>query len=105
MDILKLLKEGRTVEDITEDFFDALTEAQSMYDEYIKEQERKAKAEAARKMEEEFRKKKIKDARQALGAAMVNYFEALGVAVTEETLADLDFIIEALPQIKIVRGW
>lgn len=105
MDILKLLKQGVSVEDITEDFFDALEDAQQMYDRYLEEQERKAKEEAARKMEEEFRQKKIADARQALGVAMTNYFEALGVVITEKTLADFDLIIDMLPKIKVWKSW
>lgn len=111
MDILALLKEGRSVEDISEDFFDALQDAQVEYEEWKKEQEEraKAKAEAARKMEEEFLKQKRADARAAVGAAIVNYFETLGMVMTEKDLKDIDLIVEALPNLKVVktcaRGW
>jgi 3-hydroxyacyl-CoA dehydrogenase len=111
MDILALLKEGRTVEDISEDFFDELQDAQVEYEAWKKEQEERAKAEAARKVEEEFLKQKKADARAAVGAAIVNYFETLGMVMTEKDLKDIDLIVEALPNLKVVRtfanarGW
>lgn len=109
MDILALLKEGRSVEDISEDFFDALQDAQREFEAWKEEQEERAKAEAARKVEEEFRKQKRADARAAVGAAIVNYFEALGMVMTEKDLKDIDLIVEALPNLKVVktgmRGW
>ena len=109
MDILALLKEGRTVEDISEDFFDTLQDAQVEYEAWKKEQEERAKAEAARKMELEYLKQKRADARAAVGAAIVNYFETLGMVMTEKDLKDIDLIVEALPNLKVVktgmRGW
>ena len=109
MDILALLKEGRTVEDISEDFFDTLKDAQVEYEAWKKEQEERAKAEAARKMELEYLKQKRADARAAVGAAIVNYFETLGMVMTEKDLKDIDLIVEALPNLKVVktcaRGW
>lgn len=109
MDILALLKEGRSVEDISDDFFDALMSAQTEYAEWKKEQEERAKAEAARKVEEEYLKQKRADARAAVGAAIVNYFETLGMVMTEQDLKDIDLIVEALPNLKVVktraRGW
>ena len=109
MDILALLKEGRTVEEISDDFFDALMDAQTEYTEWKKEQEERAKAEAARKVEEEYLKQKRADARAAVGAAIVNYFETLGIVMTEKDLKDIDLIVEALPSLKVVktrmRGW
>lgn len=104
MDILALLKEGTSVEDITEDFFDALQDAQEEYEKWKKEQEERAKAAAARKMEQEFKKQRQDLAREALGAAIVNYFEALDIKVTEQTMADVDLIIDALPKLKVVRS-
>lgn len=105
MDILKLLKEGISVEDITEDFFDALESAQEDYEEWKKEQEEKAKAEAAKKLEQEYLKKKQQEARASVGAAIVNYFETLGIVITEEMLKDVDYIVDALPQIKVIQDW
>ena len=109
MDILALLKEGRTKESIVEDFTDALAEAICAYEEYQKEQEEKEKAEAARKLELEYLKQKQSDARAAVGAAIVNYFETLGMVMTEKDLKDIDLIVEALPNLKVVktsaRGW
>lgn len=109
MDILKLLKEGATVESITEDFFDALTEAQDQYDKWKEEEEKKAAMLAQKKLEEEYAKKRKAKAREALGAAMIEYFSTLDVAIDEETYKNVDLIIDALPKIKVVRsnfgGW
>lgn len=105
MNILKLLKEGFTAEEITEDFFSALNNSQEEYEKYLKEQEEKAKAEAAKKLEQEYLKKKQTEARAAVGAAIVNYFESLGIVITEDMLKDIDLIIDALPQIKVVQNW
>lgn len=104
MDILKLLKEGMSVEDITEDFFDALSDAQEEYEEYLKEQEEKRKAAEARKVELEYKKTKQQEARAAVGAAIVNYFESLGIVITENMLEDIDNIIDLLPQLKVYKS-
>jgi len=40
-----------------------------------------------------------------LGAAIVDYFSSLDIKVTEKTLEDVEWIIDALPQIKVVRTW
>lgn len=109
MDILKLLKEGATVEDITEDFFDALTEAQDQYEAWQEGEKKKASALAQKKLEEEYAKEKRAKAREALGAAIIEYFSTLDVAIDEETYRNVDLIIDALPKIKVVRsnfgGW
>ena len=105
MDILKLLKEGVSVEDITEDFFNALSDAQEAYEVYLKEQEEKRKAAEARKAELEYKKTKQQEARAAVGASIVNYFETLDIVVTEKTLKDIDCIVDALPQLKVVKDW
>lgn len=105
MNILELLKNGKTVEDITEDFFNALEESQEAYEEYVKEQEEKRKAAEARKAELEYKKTKQQEARAAVGAAIVNYFETLGIVITENMLEDIDNIVEALPQLKVVKNW
>ena len=103
MDILALLKEGRTAKEISEDFFDALQDAQAKYETWKEEQEERARAEAARKMEEEYLKQKRADARAAVGAAIVNYFETLGIVMTERDLKDIDLIVEVLPNIKVAN--
>ena len=109
MDILKLLKEGISVEEITEDFFDALEDAQNEYDQWQEEEKRKAAALAQKKLEEEYVKEKRAKAREALGAAIIEYFSTLDVAIDEETYKNVDLIIDALPKIKVVRsnfgGW
>ena len=104
MDILKLLKEGMCVEDITEDFFGELRDAQEEYEEYLKEQEEKRKAAEARRMELEYKKTKQQEARAAVGAAIVNYFESLGIVITENMLEDIDNIIDLLPQLKVYKS-
>lgn len=109
MDILKLLKEGATVESITEDFFDALEDAQSEYDKWQEEEKKKAAALAQKKLEEEYARERRAKAREALGAAIIEYFSTLDVAIDEETYKNVDLIIDALPKIKVVRsnfgGW
>lgn len=104
MDILALLKEGVSTEEITAKFFDSLSLAHDEYEEWKKEQEEKAKAAAARKMEQEFKKQRQDLAREALGAAIVNYFEALDIKVTEQTMVDVDLIIEVLPKLKVIKS-
>ena len=103
MDILKLLKEGVTKEEIMSDFAEELAESLKEYEEYLEEAERQRKIEAARKLEREFAQKRINEARQALGAAMVEYFSALGMTATEKSLKDVELIIDTLPQLRIVR--
>lgn len=109
MDILKLLKEGKTVESLTEDFFDALDAAQHEFEVWKKEQEEEKKRAAARAMEAEYKKQKLSNARKALGAAIIDYFEALDQEVTDATIEAVDWIIDVLPNIKVVKtstkGW
>ena len=103
MDILALLKEGATREEIERDFADEMAEALLEYEKYQKEQEELARKEAARKMELEFRKKRQSEARKALGAAIIEYFDSLDMVVEEETIDAVDWIIDVLPQIKVVK--
>lgn len=103
MDILALLKDGVSVEDIVEDFFEALVEAQTEYEEWQKEEKRKAEALAQRRLEEEYKMKKVDEARQEVGAAILNYFSALDIEVDENTLENTESLIEILPKIRVVR--
>lgn len=103
MDILKLLKEGVKPEEIIDDFMDALEEAQAGYDEWLKELERKKQALAAREAEREFKKKRLEETRSVLGAALVEYFSALDLPIDEKSYEHIDWIIDALPHIKIVK--
>lgn len=103
MDILKLLKEGVTSEEIMDDFMDALTEAKIEYEEYLEELERQKQVLAAKDAERAYKQKRIEDARSALGAALIEYFAALDLPIEEKTYNDLDWIIDALPNIKIVK--
>ena len=105
MNILELLKNGKTVEDITEDFFTAMEESQAAYEKWKEEEEEKRRAAAQRALELEYKKSKQEQARKALGAAIVDYFSSLDIKVTEKTLEEVEWIIDALPQIKVVRTW
>lgn len=109
VDILKLLKEGVSEEDIVEDFFDALDDARVEYEKWQEEEKRKAALMEQKKLEEEYAKKKRAKAREALGAAIIEYFSTLDVTIDEETYKNMDLIIDALPKIKVVRsnfgGW
>ena len=103
MDILKLLKEGVTPEQIMEVFLDELAEAKTEYDEWLEELERQKQALAARDAERAFKQKRMEDARSALGASLVEYFSALDLPIDEKSYEQVDWIIDALPHIKIVK--
>ena len=103
MDILKLLKEGMTAEEVMEDFMDELAEAKAEYDEWLKELERQKQALAARDAERAFKQKRMEDARSALGASLVEYFSALDLPIDEKSYEQVDWIIDALPHIKVVK--
>jgi hypothetical protein len=105
MDIFEALKQGRTVEDLTEEFFEALALAQGEYDKYQARQAKVREAEAQRRLAREYELQRIKEAREALGAAMLSYFVALGKEATDKTYTDIDAIIDALPSIKVVQRW
>ena len=103
MDILKLLKEGMTPEQIMEDFMDELADAKIEYDEWLEELERQKQALAARDAERAFKQKRMEDTRSALGASLVEYFSALDLPIDEKSYEQVDWIIDALPHIKVVK--
>ena len=103
MDILKLLKEGMTPEEIMEDFLDELADAKIEYDEWLEELERQKQAIAARDAERAFKQKRMEDARSALGASLVEYFSSLDLPIDEKSYETVDWLIDALPHIKIVK--
>ena len=103
MDILKLLKEGMSADEIYDNFMDSWMEAQEDYKEYLKEVERQKQALAAREAEREFKQKRLEDARSALGAALVEYFSASDLPIDEKSYEHIDWIIDALPHIKIIK--
>ena len=103
MDILKLLKEGMSADEIMEDFMDELAEAKIEYDEWLEELERQKQALAARDAERAFKQKRIEDARSALGASLVEYFSSLDLPIDEKSYEQVDWIIDALPHIKVVK--
>ena len=88
MDILKLLKDGWSPEDIMEEFDEAMQLAQVEYEKYL-EAERKAEAErAAAALALEYKKLKQEEARTALGAALIDF--ALAYELVDEV--DEDYI-------------
>ena len=88
MDILKLLKQGWSPEDIMEEFDEAMRLAQVEYEKYL-EAERKAEAErAAAALALEYKKLKQEEAREALGAALIDF--ALAYELVDEV--DEDYI-------------
>lgn len=104
MNILEMLKNGKTVESLTEDFFDALDQATAQYEDWKKEEEEKARKAAERELEKQYKARKIAEAKSALGAAMIEYLSALDMVIDDKTYADVDLIIEALPQIKVIKS-
>lgn len=103
MDILKLLKEGMSADEIYDDFMDALTDAQTEYKEYLEEVERRKKAQEAKELERAYKKSHLEECRSALGAAIVDYFLALEIDVNDKMYEQVDWIIDALPHIKVVK--
>ena len=103
MDILKLLKEGMSADEIYDDFMDALTDAQTEYKEYLEEVERRKKAQEAKELERAYKKSHLEECRSALGAAIVDYFLALEIDVNDKMYETVDWIIDALPHIKVVK--
>ena len=103
MDILKLLKEGMSADEIYDEFLDALTDAQTEYKEYLEEVERRKKAQEAKELERAYKKSHLEECRSALGAAIVDYFLALEIDVNDKMYEQVDWIIDALPHIKVVK--
>ena len=82
MDILKLLKQGWSPEDIMEEFDEAMRLAQVEYEKHL-EAERKAEAErVTAALALEYKKLKQEEARTALGAALIDF--ALAYELVDE---------------------
>lgn len=103
MNILEMLKRGKSIEDLTEEFYDNLESAVIEYEAWKEAEEKKAKALAQKKLEEEMKMKKIKEARQASFEAMKTYLEALGIDVDANHVNTLNFILEILPDLEVAR--
>ena len=63
-----------------------------------------ARKAAERELEKQYKARKIAEAKSALGAAMIEYLSALDMVIDDKTYADVDLIIEALPQIKVIKS-
>ena len=100
MDILKLLKQGWSPEDIMEEFDEAMRLAQVEYEKYL-EAERKAEAErAAAALALEYKKLKQEEAREALGAALIDF--ALAYELVDEV--DEDYISSIEKYIDLLKS-
>lgn len=98
MDILKLLKQGWSPEDIMEEFDEAMQLAQVEYEKYL-EAERKAEAErAAAALALEYKKLKQEEAREALGAALIDFALAYELVdeVDEDYIASIERYVDLL---------
>lgn len=91
--IFALLKQGYTMEDIE----DLMVSAHADYEE--------EKAELARKeQEKKFKEQRIAEAREALGAAIIEYYSAIGKKVDESVIENVDYIIDTLPKLRVWSG-
>lgn len=91
MDILKLLKQGWSPEDIMEEFDEAMQIALTEYEKYQEEERRKEAARKAQEEQKEYALMKQKEAREALGAALVNFAIAYDITdIDEAYLAAVD---------------
>ena len=100
MDILQLLKQGWSPEDIMEEFDEAMQLAQVEYEKYL-EAERKAEAEKEAKMLAlEYKKLKQEEARTALGAALIDF--ALAYELVDEV--DEDYISSIEKYIDLLKS-
>lgn len=104
MDIYELMKDGRTVEEIRAAFEEAIASAQLQYEQYMEEQERLKRERVARELEEACRKQRLEEARGALGNALIEYFSALDSSIDEAMYETVDWLIDALPYIKVVKA-
>ena len=98
MDILKLLKQGWSPEDIMEEFDEAMQLALVEYEKYL-EAERKAEAErAAAALALEYKKLKQEEARVALGAALIDFAIAYELVdeVDEDYISSIEKYIDLL---------
>jgi hypothetical protein len=95
-DIYSQLVKGKSVEDLTEEFFENLEWAVARYEEYQAQQE-------AKKAEQEKRTK----AREALGAAWADYMKSYGIDVKPEDMLYIDDLLAQFndidPRGKVVR--
>lgn len=98
MDILKLLKDGWSPEDIMEEFDEAMQLAQVEYEKYLEEQRKAEEAKAAAALALEYKKLKQEEARTALGAALIDFALAYELIdeVDEDYLSSIDKYIDLL---------
>ena len=98
MDILKLLKDGWSPEDIMEEFDEAMQLAQVEYEKYLEEQRKLEEAKAAAALALEYKKLKQEEAQTALGAALIDFALAYELVdeVDEDYLSSIDKYIDLL---------
>ena len=98
MDILKLLKQGWSPEDIMEEFDEAMQLALNTYEKEKEEERRKEAERKALEEQREYALMKQKEAREALGAALVGFAVAYDIPnIDEAYLAAVDEFITLLP--------
>ena len=88
MDILKLLKQGWSPEDIMEEFDEAMQLALNAYEKEKEEERRKEAERKAQEEQKEYALMKQQEARVALGAALIDF--ALAYELVDEV--DEDYI-------------
>ena len=100
MNYVEMFRQGMSMEEVLLEASKLITEAQTQYE------EEKVRIEKER-AEKEYKELRLKIAKDALGAALVEYYEALGVEITEQRLAHISDLIELLPrmQIRVSKGW
>lgn len=103
MNIYELLKDGMTAEEIKEAFDVAMSNAQVQYEKYLEEQKRIEREKAAKELERAYKKSHLEECRNALGAAIIDYFSALDIEVNDKMYETVDWIIDVLPHIKVVK--
>lgn len=112
MDILKLLKQGWSPEDILEEFDEAMQIALAEYEKYQEEERRKEAARKAQEEQREYALMKQKEAREALGAALVDFaiaYEIVDEFEEEDFLALDNYLLDCAkgldhgPSIRIWR--
>lgn len=98
MDILKLLKQGWSPEDIMEEFDEAMKIALNEYEKYQEEERRKEAERKAQEEQKEYALMKQKEAREALGAALVNFAIAYELVdeVDEDYISSIEKYIDLL---------
>ena len=100
MDILQLLKQGWSPEDIMEEFDEAMQLALNAYEKEKEEERRKEAERKAQEEQKEYALMKQKEAREALGAALIDF--ALAYELVDEV--DEDYISSIEKYIDLLKS-